>query len=101
MIARIWHGSIRIGNFEAYTAFLRRVAIPDYKKTEGFIKLVFLRRTEGNFGCFTLITFWENLDVIREFAGENINNAKYYPEDNDYLLKFEKNVVHFDVFADE
>jgi len=38
MIARIWHGRTKVEDYEEYTEFMKRVAIPDYKKTEGFKK---------------------------------------------------------------
>ncbi len=101
MIARIWHGTTRGEDYETYTSFMKKRAIPDYKKTPGFIKLTFLRRLEEGIGHFTLITFWESLEVIRNFAGEEPEKAKYYAEDKRYLLEFEEEVTHFEVFADE
>ena len=100
MIARIWHGRTKIEDYEAYTEFLKRVAIPDYKKTDGFKKLTFLRNIKDNVAYFTLITFWENLEIIKNFAGEDFEKAKYYPEDKDYLLEFEEKVIHYEVFAE-
>lgn len=76
-------------------------AIPDYKKTEGFIKPSFLSRIENDIAHFTLITYWENLELIKNFAGMDYEIAKYYPKDKDYLLEFEEKVRHFEVFADE
>ncbi len=99
MIARIWHGRTKAEDYEAYTRFLKERAIPDYQGTEGFLRLVFLRRIEGGIGHFTLITFWENLEVIKNFAGEDYEKAKYYPEDAGFLLEFEEKVVHYEVFA--
>ena len=100
MIARIWHGTTKSEDYEAYTDFMREVAIPDYQGTPGFVKLSFLRRIEGEIAHFTLITYWENLDVIKNFAGQNYEKAKYYPKDAEYLLEFELNVVHHEVFAE-
>lgn len=100
MIARIWHGKTKAEHFEAYTDFMKSRAIPDYEKTEGFVKLTFLRRLEGDVAHFNLITFWENLEVIKNFAGDDYEKAKYYPDDKNYLLEFEEKVVHYDVFAD-
>lgn len=100
MIARIWHGRTRAQYFEEYTDFMKAVAIPDYQKTEGFIKLSFLRRIEEDIAHFTLITYWENLKVIKNFAGEDYEVAKYYPEDKQFLLEFEEKVVHHEVFAE-
>ncbi len=101
MIARIWHGRTKAKDFEEYSEFLKKRAIPDYKSTEGFIKLTFLRRIKDGKGDFVLITFWKNLEVIKNFAGEDYEKAKYYPEDKEYLLEFEENVTHYKVFADE
>ena len=100
MIARIWHGRTKLEDYEDYTDFMRKRAIPDYQQTEGFIRLVFLRNIQGNEGHFTLITFWENLEVIKNFAGEDYEKAKYYPEDADFLLEFEEFVTHYEVFAE-
>ncbi len=101
MIARIWHGKTKIEDFEEYTEFMKSKAIPDYRKTDGFVKLTFLRRRDGNIGHFTLITFWENLEVIKNFAGEDFEKAKYYSEDKNFLLEFEEKVTHYEVFAEE
>lgn len=100
MIARIWHGRTKIEDFEEYTEFMKSKAIPDYQKTDGFVKLTFLRRIDGNIGHFTLITFWENLEVIKNFAGEDFEKAKYYSEDENFLLEFEEKVTHYEVFAE-
>lgn len=100
MIARIWHGRTKIEDYETYTQFLIDAAIPDYKKTAGFKKLSFLRNTENDVAHFTLITFWENLEVIKNFAGADFEKAKYYPEDKKYLLEFEEKVIHYEVFAE-
>ncbi len=100
MIARIWHGKTSILDYERYTDFLKEVAIPDYEKTVGLIRLTFLRNIREEEGHFTLITFWENMEVIKNFAGEDFEKAKYYPEDNDFLLEFEEEVQHHEVFAE-
>ncbi len=101
MIARIWHGCTKIEDYETYTEFMKERAIPDYRSTPGFIKLTFLRTIKDGAGHFTLITFWESLDVIKNFAGEDFEKAKYYPEDSDFLLEFEETVTHYEVFAEE
>ena len=99
MIARIWHGKTTIENFDRYTEFLKQIAIPDYQKTKGFKGLTFLRQIQNGEGHFNLITFWENIEVIKNFAGQEFEKAKYYPEDDDFLLEFEEKVQHHEVFA--
>lgn len=86
MIARIWHGITPIDKSDAYLEFLKQRAIPDYESVP------------GNRGVhFLTLTFWDSLDAIRQFAGEDISKAKYYPEDSDFLLEFEPTVKHYEV----
>ncbi len=37
------------------------------------------------------------MEAVREFAGQAVDRAKYYPEDPEYLLELEPNVVHYEV----
>jgi heme-degrading monooxygenase HmoA len=100
MIGRIWHGRTKIEDYESYTKFTKKRAIPDYKNTKGFIKMIFLRNISDNAAHFILITFWENIESIKNFAGEDFEKAKYYPEDKNFLLEFEEKAVHYEVFAE-
>ena len=100
MIARIWKGRTKIEHLEEYTDFMKVRAISDYKKTNGFVKLAFLKRTDNEFAYFNLITFWKNLEVIKNFAGADFEKAKYYPEDKNYLIDFPDKVTHYEVFAE-
>jgi heme-degrading monooxygenase HmoA len=99
MIARVWHGKTDKTSFDSYTEFLKQVAIPDYQKTTGFEGLNFLRKIVGKEAYFTLITYWRDLEVIKNFAGDDIEKAKYYFEDEDFLLEFPEKVEHYEVFA--
>ena len=100
MIARIWNGTTRVEDYQIYTDFMKSKALPDYKKTKGFVRLIFLRSIEGNVGHFKLITFWENIEVIKNFAGDDYEKAKYYKEDEKYLLEFSEHVKHYEVFSE-
>lgn len=99
MIARVWHGKTEVSKFEEYSTFLKKRAIPDYTKTEGFIGLHFLRKITESQAHFYCITFWESACKISAFAGKDIQKAKYYEEDKNFLLEFEDEVEHFEVFA--
>jgi heme-degrading monooxygenase HmoA len=100
MIARIWHGKTAKRYFDDYMTFLKERAIPDYSSIEGNMGITFLRRLEKDEAHFTLITYWDSIEAIKKFAGEEFDKAKYYPEDLQYLLEFEERVVHHEVFYD-
>ena len=97
MIARMWHGRVQTGKASAYREFLNRRAIPDYQSVAGNISVHILERQEGEVTHFITLTFWEDMSVIQGFAGADVEVAKYYPEDKDYLLEFEPTVVHYNV----
>lgn len=97
MVVRMWHGMVPADKAGAYREFLNARAIPDYQSVPGNISVHILERQESKITHFITMTFWENLDVIRTFAGENIERAKYYPEDKDFLIEFEPTVVHYEV----
>jgi heme-degrading monooxygenase HmoA len=99
MIARIWHGVTPADRADAYLAFLQARALPDYRKVPGNLAAYVLRRTEGDRSHFLTLTFWSSKEAIRGFAGSEIDRARYYPEDRDFLLEFEPSVVHYEVFA--
>lgn len=97
MIVRMWHGRVPTAKADAYRKFTNARAIPDYQSVEGNISVHILERTEGDITHFITLTFWKNLDSIKGFAGEDVETAKYYPEDKDFLLEFEPKVVHYEV----
>lgn len=97
MIARIWHGVTAAGHYEAYWDFLHRRAIPDYQAVAGNRGVRLFRRLEGDRAHFLTLSYWDSLEAIRAFAGEDIARAKYYPEDAAYLLEFEPTVLHYEV----
>ena len=97
MIVRMWHGRVPSSKAQAYREFTNRTAIPDYQSVAGNISVHILERNEGDVTHFITLTFWESLEAIRAFAGDDVERAKYYPEDKEYLLEFEPTVVHYEV----
>ena len=97
MITRMWHGRVPTAKAQAYRAFLNARAIPDYRSVEGNISVHILERTEGEITHFITLTFWQDMGSIKAFAGKDVEVAKYYPEDKNYLLEFEPRVVHYEV----
>lgn len=101
MIARIWHGRTHAKHYDEYTEFTKKMAIPDYSSIAGNKGMTFLRRLEGDIAHFTLITYWDSIESIKQFAGEDFERAKYYDEDTRYLLEFEEKVIHHEIFFEE
>ena len=98
MIARIWHGVTEISHSDEYLNRMRNIAIPDYRATPGNTGAYALRSVEGNHAHFLMLTFWESRDAIVRFAGQDIERAKYYDFDKDFLLELEPTVRHYELF---
>ncbi|MEO0560289.1 MAG: antibiotic biosynthesis monooxygenase [Bacteroidota bacterium] len=96
MIARLWHGRTTAKKADAYLAFLRQRAVPDYSGIDGCLGVYILNRIDGDVAHFNTLTFWKDEEVVRAFAGDDVLRAKYYPEDDDFLLEKEPQVRHFD-----
>ena len=97
IIARIWHGRVPCSKAQAYREFLVKRAVPDYESIEGNPSVYILERREGDITRFLVISFWEDIEAIKKFAGEDMEAAKYYEEDKDFLLEFEPKVKHYTV----
>jgi heme-degrading monooxygenase HmoA len=97
MIARTWHGAVPAAKADAYHAYLLATGLPDYRATPGNRGVYVFRRLEGDVAHFLLTTFWDSLDSIRAFAGDDVERARYYPEDEAFLLELEPTVTHYEV----
>jgi heme-degrading monooxygenase HmoA len=96
MIARMWRGWARTELIDEYVDIVERTGMAGYRATPGNLGAQLLTRDLGD-GRTELITlsWWGDLDQIRAFAGDDIEIAKYYPEDDAYLVDRETTVSHF------
>ena len=99
MIARIWHGVTPAEKADDYVEYLDETGVPDYRAAEGNRGVYVLRRIEGDRAHFVTLSLWESLDAIRVFAGDDVERARYYPEDKHFLIEFEPAVTHYEVVA--
>lgn len=98
MIARIWHGVVPLEKSGAYLKLMRTVALDDYRSTPGNRAAFVLHRVADGVAHFVMLTLWESRDAIKAFAGEDIEAAKYYDFDREYLIELEPTVLHYEVF---
>ena len=98
MIVRMWHGMVEASKADEYAEFMKERAVPDYSSVDGLIKLLFLKDVKADVAHFLLVTHWDSMEAVKKFAGENPEKAKYYPEDDDYLLEKEETSALYQVF---
>ncbi|WP_436523215.1 hypothetical protein [Actinoplanes sp. HUAS TT8] len=101
MITRMWRGWVRTDQVEAYVAYIDRTGLSAYRGTPGNLGAQMWTRDLGDGRSeVTTVSWWASLDVIRGFAGEDIERAVFYPEDDAYLIERELTVTHHFVARD-
>jgi heme-degrading monooxygenase HmoA len=99
MISRIWHGWTTPENADAYEALLRReifIGIHD-RNIEGYRGIHLLRREAGADVEFITIMWFDSLDAVRVFAGEDYEAAVVPPKARRLLSRFDARSAHYEV----
>lgn len=98
VIARVWKGKFRTAEKAEAIAHTQRTGIEGYKRCAGNRGAWLLSRDLGD-GTTEVVTlsFWESIESIREFAGDDIEKAVFYPEDDRYLVDRDLTVSHYEV----
>ena len=71
MIARIWRGVTEAAQADQYLDYLQATGIPEYRATPGNQGAWMLRRIVADRAEFITLTFWDSLDAVRAFAGDD------------------------------
>jgi heme-degrading monooxygenase HmoA len=95
MIARTWRGWTRRDDADAYVEYLERTGMKEYRATPGNRGAWIMRRDDGDRTEFVTLTFWDSLDAVKGFAGEEVERAVFYPEDDRFLVDREVTVRHW------
>lgn len=100
IILRRWAARIRTADEAAYVDYIAGTGIEDYRATPGNLGAQMLLRTLGDGTSeVTTLSWWSSLDAIRAFAGEAIEVARYYPDDDRFLLEKPEKVEHHRIVA--
>jgi heme-degrading monooxygenase HmoA len=97
MIARTWRGATKAEDADAYLKYLHETGFPGYRETPGNLGALGLRQLADGRAVFLLVSFWESEDAIRAFAGDDVERAVYYPEDDRFLVERDDRVTHYEV----
>ena len=99
-ILRRWCSRIRTSDTAAYVRYIEETGLKDYRASAGNLGCQMLLRdlADGSTEVTTL-SWWESLAAIEAFAGQPIDVARYYPEDDRYLLEKPQSVEHHRIAA--
>jgi antibiotic biosynthesis monooxygenase (ABM) superfamily enzyme len=97
MIARVWRDSTLVEDADAYAAYLEETGMKGARAIPGNRGTLVLRRLHGGYAEFETILLFDSLKTIRAFAGDDLEAAVFFPEDDRYLVERELAVRHFEV----
>ena len=98
MISRIWRGWTTKANAAAYEELLRTEVLPGINRRgiPGLRGEHLLRREAGDEVEFVTIMWFDSLDAVRAFAGEDYETAVVPPKAQALLARFDARSAHYE-----
>jgi antibiotic biosynthesis monooxygenase (ABM) superfamily enzyme len=96
-IARVWRGATLAEDGDAYAAYVEETGMKNARTIPGSRGTLVLRRVHGGHAEFETILLFDSLDDVKAFAGDDLDAAVFFPEDDRYLVERELAVKHYDV----
>jgi heme-degrading monooxygenase HmoA len=99
LICRIWHGWTTPENGDAYDSLLREEIFQGIsaRKLDGYFGIDLLRRELAGTDEFVTLMWFESLDAVRSFAGDDYERAVVPPAARELLLRFDERSAHYEV----
>ena len=101
MIARLWHGYTKPEGAPLYHEMLLTSILPGIHRIPGYKGSYVLRKEGKEQVEFITITFWESLDAIRKFAGEDYERCVIAPEAAHLLIRHDERSTHYESFKSD
>jgi antibiotic biosynthesis monooxygenase (ABM) superfamily enzyme len=96
MIARVWRGATLAEHADEYAAYLERTGMESARALPGNRGTLVLHHVRGDRAEFETILLFDSLDDVRAFAGDELEAAVFFPEDDRYLVERDLVVRHYD-----
>jgi antibiotic biosynthesis monooxygenase (ABM) superfamily enzyme len=97
VIARVWRGATLAENAEEYAAYLEETGMKGARALQGSRGTLVLRRERAGYAEFETILLFDSLADVKAFAGDDLDAAVFFPEDDRFLVERELAVKHYEV----
>jgi hypothetical protein len=99
MICRLWRGWTSLGNADAYERIVRGEVIPgiEARRIPGFRHIDLMKRDIGDEIEFQTLMWFDSLDAIKAFMGEDYTVSHVPPEARAVLNSFDDRAAHYEV----
>ena len=99
MIARHWRGWTRTADADTYEKLLVDTVLPGLRHIEGYKGGYVLREEGPQESEFVVVNFFDSIDAVRRFAGQDISTPIFEPAARKLLSRIEPIAKHYDVRA--
>jgi heme-degrading monooxygenase HmoA len=100
VIARTWHGKTLRQKANEYEKYLSE-AVTKFPTIKGNLGYQVMRLDGGPDGEqyveFQVISYWESLEAIKGYAGEDIRRTRDLPRDKEFLVNMEPYVRNYEL----
>ena len=102
MICRIWRGWTTPENAAAYQRVLTEEVILgiEARDIEGIQRIQMMRRDLVDEVEFTTIMWWDSLDAIKGFVGDDIEAGHVPAKAQAVLKRWDERTAHYEIFGD-
>ncbi|EDF8717958.1 hypothetical protein GYD59_001949 [Salmonella enterica] len=97
MIVRTWHGCVPNQYGDSFARHLELTGVRHSESIRGNKGAFVRRESQGEWEHFFLATYWDDLEAIKAFAGEDYHVAVTYPDDEKFHLLSDPYVFQFSV----
>lgn len=99
MIGRIWHGWTKPENADAYENLLRKEIFSGIasRNLTGYNGIQLFRRKVEDEIEFVTIMWFESIEAIKKFAGEDYETAVVPSKAKELLKRFDERSQHYEV----
>jgi heme-degrading monooxygenase HmoA len=93
----MWKGLALPEKANEYVKHLEMAVLPELRGIDGFQGVQLMRRDSSEGVEFIVLTFWESMDAIRKFAGEDAEVAVVASAAQAMFREYDPRVKHFEV----
>lgn len=96
-ISRHWRGVPKAGQADNYIRYFMSETFPKLSKIPGFLRASILTQSTSSGAEFLIVSEWESLDAIRQFAGDDPERAVIPDVVAAMMDSYDVRAVHYDV----
>ena len=97
MISRNWRGIARAEQADNYIRHLQNDTFPKLSRIPGFVSARILRRQVAEGVEFVIVTEWQSIEAIRQFAGASEDVAVVPPAVQAMMADYDATVAHYEI----